>query len=100
MPKNDTGASTPSWYTPVRLLMLLCILNVTIYVDRGTFASNSVNGNPEKATGFQVSVQLLQVGHQYLASTSGISPACRSAYALNSMWDAGLNRANFAVQHP
>ena len=72
MPKNDSTRhdTAPSWYTPVRLLALLCVLNTAIYVDRGSFASNSVNGNPEKSTGFQVTATIL----------------CSSTALIDSVW--------------
>ncbi|PIN17670.1 Sugar transporter/spinster transmembrane protein [Handroanthus impetiginosus] len=38
--------SSPSWFTPKRLLAALCIINLLNYIDRGTIASNGVNGSP------------------------------------------------------
>ncbi|XP_062184094.1 probable sphingolipid transporter spinster homolog 2 [Phragmites australis] len=35
----------PSWFTPKRLLVVFCIINMLNYVDRGAIASNGVNGN-------------------------------------------------------
>ena len=69
--------SAPSWYTPVRLLALLCLLNTAIYLDRGSFASNSVNGNPEKSTGFQVKlISCQQVSRHQLSGCSSSSINC------------------------
>lgn len=35
----------PSWFTPRRLLLLFCVINMLNYVDRGAIASNGVNGS-------------------------------------------------------
>ncbi|XP_042406712.1 probable sphingolipid transporter spinster homolog 2 [Zingiber officinale] len=35
----------PSWFTPKRLLVIFCIINMLNYVDRGVIASNGVNGS-------------------------------------------------------
>ncbi|PON55899.1 Major facilitator [Parasponia andersonii] len=40
-----SAASTPSWFTPKRLLFIFCVINLINYVDRGAIASNGVNGN-------------------------------------------------------
>ncbi|KAL3843814.1 hypothetical protein ACJIZ3_001217 [Penstemon smallii] len=40
-----TPASNPSWFTPKRLLVIFCIINLINYVDRGAIASNGVNGS-------------------------------------------------------
>ncbi|ERN14178.1 probable sphingolipid transporter spinster homolog 2 isoform X1 [Amborella trichopoda] len=37
--------SKPSWFTPKRLLIIFCIINMLNYVDRGAIASNGVNGS-------------------------------------------------------
>ncbi|XP_065873958.1 probable sphingolipid transporter spinster homolog 2 isoform X1 [Euphorbia lathyris] len=37
--------SAPSWFTPRRLLVILCVINMLNYVDRGAIASNGVNGS-------------------------------------------------------
>ncbi|KAK9287521.1 hypothetical protein L1049_015942 [Liquidambar formosana] len=37
--------SSPSWFTPKRLLILFCVINLLNYVDRGAIASNGVNGS-------------------------------------------------------
>lgn len=34
----------PSWFTPKRLLIIFCVINLINYVDRGAIASNGVNG--------------------------------------------------------
>ncbi|KAI3809917.1 hypothetical protein L1987_19520 [Smallanthus sonchifolius] len=36
----------PSWFTPKRLLVIFCVINMVNYVDRGAIASNGVNGSP------------------------------------------------------
>lgn len=36
---------TPSWFTPKRLLIIFCVINMLNYVDRGAIASNGVNGS-------------------------------------------------------
>ncbi|XP_074308943.1 putative sphingolipid transporter spinster homolog 2 [Silene latifolia] len=35
----------PSWFTPKRLLVIFCVINMLNYVDRGIIASNGVNGS-------------------------------------------------------
>ncbi|KAJ6948742.1 hypothetical protein NC651_002913 [Populus alba x Populus x berolinensis] len=35
----------PSWFTPERLLVIFCVINLINYVDRGAIASNGVNGS-------------------------------------------------------
>ncbi|KAG9130588.1 hypothetical protein Leryth_011845 [Lithospermum erythrorhizon] len=35
----------PSWFTPKRLLVIFCVINLLNYVDRGAIASNGVNGS-------------------------------------------------------
>ncbi|KAJ6792003.1 putative sphingolipid transporter spinster-like protein 2 [Iris pallida] len=37
--------SAPSWFTPKRLLVMFCTINMLNYVDRGAIASNGVNGS-------------------------------------------------------
>ncbi|KAG4115028.1 hypothetical protein ERO13_D12G078900v2 [Gossypium hirsutum] len=37
--------ATPSWFTPERLLILFCVINMINYVDQGVIASNGVNGS-------------------------------------------------------
>lgn len=44
-PAIDSAAPTPSWFTPKRLLVMFCIINMLNYVDRGAIASNGVNGS-------------------------------------------------------
>lgn len=34
----------PSWFTPKKLLVIFCLINMLNYVDRGAIASNGVNG--------------------------------------------------------
>lgn len=45
--KGDDSAptSSPSWFTPKRLLSVFCVINMINYVDRGAIASNGVNGS-------------------------------------------------------
>mmetsp|Transcript_25487 Transcript_25487/g.83907 ORF Transcript_25487/g.83907 Transcript_25487/m.83907 type:complete len:499 (+) Transcript_25487:161-1657(+) len=43
--------TVPRWFTPTRMLVLFCIINFIVYLDRGVIASNGVNGhaaNPDK----------------------------------------------------
>ncbi|CAD5170588.1 unnamed protein product [Musa acuminata subsp. malaccensis] len=40
----------PSWFTPKRLLVIFCIINMLNYVDRGAIASNGVNGSRKTCT--------------------------------------------------
>ncbi|CAM8907847.1 hypothetical protein QQ045_009873 [Rhodiola kirilowii] len=42
--------TNPSWFTPKRLLMIFCIINMLNYVDRGVIASNGVNGSLQTCT--------------------------------------------------
>lgn len=42
--------SDPSWFTPKRLLVIFCTINMLNYVDRGTIASNGVNGSSRTCT--------------------------------------------------
>ncbi|KAL1802047.1 hypothetical protein ACET3Z_030694 [Daucus carota] len=37
--------SDPSWFSPKRLLVIFCVINLINYVDRGAIASNGVNGS-------------------------------------------------------
>ncbi|KAJ4714629.1 Major facilitator superfamily [Melia azedarach] len=43
--QSKDSASTPSWFTPKRLLFIFCVINMLNYVDRGAIASNGVNGS-------------------------------------------------------
>ncbi|XP_059653130.1 probable sphingolipid transporter spinster homolog 2 isoform X2 [Cornus florida] len=40
----------PSWFTPKRLLIIFCVINLLNYVDRGAIASNGVNGSRRTCT--------------------------------------------------
>ncbi|KAL3515436.1 hypothetical protein ACH5RR_022338 [Cinchona calisaya] len=40
----------PSWFTPKRLLAIFCMINMLNYLDRGTIASNGVNGSSRTCT--------------------------------------------------
>ncbi len=42
-------AAPPAWFTPARLLAIFCAVNTLLYLDRGLFASNGVNGAPRSA---------------------------------------------------
>ncbi|CAM8926691.1 unnamed protein product [Rhodiola kirilowii] len=44
------SSSSHSWFTPKRLLALFCTINLLNYVDRGTIASNGVNGERRSCT--------------------------------------------------
>ncbi|KAL8195292.1 hypothetical protein R6Q57_025695 [Mikania cordata] len=52
-PVNNThnhpidNTSEASWFTPKRLLILFCVINLITYLDRGVIASTGVNGIPE-----------------------------------------------------
>ncbi|XP_071727030.1 probable sphingolipid transporter spinster homolog 2 [Rutidosis leptorrhynchoides] len=44
---NDSNDSFEvSWFTPKRLLVLFCVINLITYLDRGVIASTGVNGVP------------------------------------------------------
>ncbi|GAB4853374.1 hypothetical protein Ancab_017550 [Ancistrocladus abbreviatus] len=43
-------APNPSWFTPIRLLVIFCVINLITYVDRGAIASNGVNGSRKTCT--------------------------------------------------
>ncbi|EXB51443.1 putative sphingolipid transporter spinster-2-like protein [Morus notabilis] len=50
---SSSGAAspaTPSWFTPRRLLIIFCVINLLNYVDRGAIASNGVNGSRRTCT--------------------------------------------------
>ncbi|KAI7739571.1 hypothetical protein M8C21_016148, partial [Ambrosia artemisiifolia] len=44
---TDSLESSASWFTPKRLLVLFCVINLVTYLDRGVIASTGVNGVPE-----------------------------------------------------
>uniref|UniRef100_A0A0D9W7C8 Major facilitator superfamily (MFS) profile domain-containing protein n=1 Tax=Leersia perrieri TaxID=77586 RepID=A0A0D9W7C8_9ORYZ len=48
---SGAAGEKPSWFTPKRLLVMFCIINMLNYVDRGVIASNGVNGSPKSCTG-------------------------------------------------
>ncbi|XP_047062453.1 probable sphingolipid transporter spinster homolog 2 [Lolium rigidum] len=53
-PEASTSGSAedkPSWFTPKRLLVMFCIINMLNYVDRGVIASNGVNGSRGTCSG-------------------------------------------------
>lgn len=33
----------PKWFTPLRLLLIFCITNLFVYLDRGVFRNASIN---------------------------------------------------------
>ncbi|CAK9145017.1 unnamed protein product [Ilex paraguariensis] len=43
-------APNPSWFTPKRLLVIFCVINLLNYLDRGAIASNGVNGSRRTCT--------------------------------------------------
>ncbi|CAA2990842.1 probable sphingolipid transporter spinster homolog 2 [Olea europaea subsp. europaea] len=45
MATDPPPAPNPSWFTPKRLLVIFCVINLLNYVDRGAIASNGVNGS-------------------------------------------------------
>ncbi|KAI5071219.1 hypothetical protein GOP47_0013470 [Adiantum capillus-veneris] len=40
----------PKWFTPERMLFIFCFVNLLNYIDRGTIASNGVNGSSTNST--------------------------------------------------
>ncbi|XP_021287151.1 probable sphingolipid transporter spinster homolog 2 isoform X2 [Herrania umbratica] len=52
MARNSVSLSVPepSWFTPKRLLVIFCVINLLNYVDRGAIASNGVNGSQGTCT--------------------------------------------------
>ncbi|MCO5606438.1 hypothetical protein L7F22_060626 [Adiantum nelumboides] len=40
----------PRWFTPERMLFIFCFVNLLNYIDRGTIASNGVNGSSSNST--------------------------------------------------
>ncbi|KAG8082731.1 hypothetical protein GUJ93_ZPchr0014g47326 [Zizania palustris] len=47
---SGAAGEKPSWFTPKRLLVMFCIINMLNYVDRGAIASNGVNGSRGSCT--------------------------------------------------
>ncbi|KAL5753246.1 hypothetical protein ACOSQ2_023753 [Xanthoceras sorbifolium] len=43
--QSKDSAPSPSWFTPKRLLIIFCVINMLNYLDRGVIASNGVNGS-------------------------------------------------------
>ncbi|XP_062022485.1 probable sphingolipid transporter spinster homolog 2 isoform X3 [Rosa rugosa] len=43
--RKSRKSKRPSWFTPKRLLLIFCLINLVNYVDRGAISSNGVNGN-------------------------------------------------------
>ncbi|KAH7517701.1 hypothetical protein FEM48_Zijuj09G0092300 [Ziziphus jujuba var. spinosa] len=50
MANVSTAAPAPSWFTPKRLLVIFCVINLINYIDRGAIASNGVNGSSGTCT--------------------------------------------------
>ncbi|CAK9309117.1 unnamed protein product [Citrullus colocynthis] len=50
MGSSVNGASNPSWFTPMRLLIIFCVIHLINYMDRGAMASNGVNGHRTTCT--------------------------------------------------
>ncbi|KAI3991611.1 hypothetical protein MKX01_009653 [Papaver californicum] len=46
--EGSSSSKSPSWCTPVRLLVIFCVINMLNYIDRGVIASNGVNGDLKK----------------------------------------------------
>lgn len=66
----------PAWFTPARLLAIFCAVNTLLYLDRGLFASNGVNGSPRtedapRGSGIQVRVS---AGAPPTRTTKGRTP--------------------------
>ncbi|KAL3538745.1 hypothetical protein ACH5RR_002111 [Cinchona calisaya] len=47
---SSSSPPKPSWFTPKRLLVIFCVINMLNYLDRGVIASNGVNGTQKKCT--------------------------------------------------
>lgn len=47
---NSVSEPAPSWFTPKRLLVVFCVINLVNYVDRGAIGTNGVNGSPRICT--------------------------------------------------
>ncbi|CAN1199589.1 Probable sphingolipid transporter spinster homolog 3, partial [Linum perenne] len=47
---QSAPVSQPSWFTPKRLLVIFCVVNLINYMERGAMASNGVNGSPKTCT--------------------------------------------------
>ncbi|XAR52985.1 hypothetical protein NMG60_11021344 [Bertholletia excelsa] len=47
---NALTPPKPSWFSPERLLIIFCVINLLNYVDRGAIASNGVNGSRGSCT--------------------------------------------------
>lgn len=45
-----TAENQPRWFTPERMLFIFCCVNLLNYIDRGTIASNGVNGSSTNST--------------------------------------------------
>ncbi|KAF6255645.1 major facilitator superfamily domain-containing protein [Scenedesmus sp. NREL 46B-D3] len=63
----------PRWFTPRRLLLIFCITNLVVYLDRGVIASNGVNGSPRteqqpQGSGIQGEFDLTNTQDGFLAT--------------------------------
>ena len=43
--RPQPGGNNPAWFSPVRLLVIFCGVNLFVFLDRGLIASNGVNGS-------------------------------------------------------
>ncbi|KAK7400410.1 hypothetical protein VNO78_11616 [Psophocarpus tetragonolobus] len=48
---NSAMIPSTSWFTPKRLLVIFCVINLLNYLDRGAIASNGVNGSRKTCEG-------------------------------------------------
>ncbi|GAY38856.1 hypothetical protein CUMW_039910 [Citrus unshiu] len=91
---SEDSPPTPSWFTPKRLLVIFCVINMLNYVDRGAIASNGVNGSQRtcddkgictSGSGIQLRFTLGQLGnHKHQA---------RGDFKLNNFQDGVLSSA-------
>ena len=44
--ENTRGERLPKWFSPKRLLYLLCLVAIALYLDRGVVSSAAVSGQP------------------------------------------------------
>uniref|UniRef100_A0A7C8ZYL8 Major facilitator superfamily (MFS) profile domain-containing protein n=2 Tax=Opuntia streptacantha TaxID=393608 RepID=A0A7C8ZYL8_OPUST len=50
IPRLRDSSGQRSWFTPKRLLVIFCLINLINYLDRGAIASNGVNGHSQTCT--------------------------------------------------
>ncbi|RZC44344.1 hypothetical protein C5167_037293 [Papaver somniferum] len=46
--EGSSSTKSSPWCTPIRLLVIFCVINMLNYIDRGVIASNGVNGDRKK----------------------------------------------------